>query len=217
MSNKSTWVLSAILILAALLAGVLLWNQMPEQMASHWNEHDQVNGYISRFWGLYLVPLMMVGLTLLFLAIPSIDPLKANIKEFRGIFNIFIVLFNAYMLYVHALTLAWNLGHTGFSMGAMMMPAVGLLFILIGLGIRKAKRNYFIGIRTPWTLSSDIVWEKTHRLGSWLFVGAGALTFLGIAFPQQTLAILMISILGAALITVVYSYIIFKQEEKKNS
>jgi uncharacterized membrane protein len=87
----------------------------------------------------------------------------------------------------------------------------------MGFMLRKAKRNYFIGIRTPWTLANDVVWDKTHSLGSKLFIAAGFLTFLGIAFPQKTFAILMVSILGATLITVVYSYIIFRQEEKKNS
>ncbi len=217
MSTKTSIILSAVLILVVILAGVFLWSRLPDPMASHWNEADQVDGYMGKFWGAFLLPVMMVGLTLLFLAIPSIDPLKKNIADFRGWFNVFIVLFNLFMAFVHGLTLAWNLGHTGIRMSVAMVPAMGLLFILIGLMIRKAKRNYFIGIRTPWTLANDVVWEKTHRLGSKLFIAAGILTLLSLLFPDKAFVILMVSVLGASLIAVVYSYLVFRQEEKKNT
>lgn len=217
MKTKTTLIISIILILISILAGVLLWNRLPEQMASHWNEQDQVDGTMSRFWGVFLLPLMTIGLTLLFFAIPSIDPLKSNIARFRGAFNLFILVFLVYMLYVHGLTLAWNLGVQDFKFTSALLPAMGLLFIFIGFMIRKAKRNYFIGIRTPWTLANEVVWDKTHALGSKLFIAAGLLTFLGVIFPQKAFPILMVSILGATLITVVYSYIVFRQEEKKAS
>jgi len=96
-----------------------------------------------------------------------------------------------------------------------MIPAIGLLFIFVGLMLNKAKRNYFIGIRTPWTLANDVVWQKTHRLGSKLFILAGILTLLGLLFPDQAFWILMIAVLGATLIVLVYSFLAFKQEEKK--
>ncbi len=215
MSNKLSMTLSLVIILAAVLAGVLLWNQLPQQMASHWNDADQVNGYMGKFWGIFMVPVMMAGLTLLFFAIPSIDPLRQNIRDFRGLFNIFIVLFNVFLAYVYALTLAWNMGHTGFHMSLMIVPPIGLLFILIGLGLRKAKRNYFIGIRTPWTLSSDEVWEKTHKLGGLLFAAAGVVTLLGIAFPKQSFFLLILSIVAASLISVIYSYLLYRHLENK--
>ena len=87
MSTKTTLILSAALILAAILAGVLLGSQLPDPMASHWNEADQVDGYMPRVWGTFMIPLMMTGLTLLFLLIPVIDPLKRNVAEFRGWFD----------------------------------------------------------------------------------------------------------------------------------
>jgi len=212
MSTKTAIIISALLIIVISLAGLLLWNNFPDQMASHWNEQDQVDGYMSKFWGVFMVPLLMAGLTLLFLAIPHIDPLKKNIADFRGVFNIFIVLFNVFMAFIHALTLAWNLGHTGFRMSIVMLPAMGLLFIFIGILIRKAKRNFFIGIRTPWTLSSDRVWDETHRLGSKLFIAAGVITFIGILFPDQAFILLMVSVIAASLISVLYSYLVWRRE-----
>ena len=142
-------------------------------MASHWGVNDQVNGTMSRFWGAFLMPLMSLAMLGLFLLIPAIDPLKANIAQFRGPFNLFIVLMIVFLTYVHGLTIAWNLGYTGFQMSTALLPAMGLLFIFVGYMLAKAKRNFFIGIRTPWTLSSDTVWDKTHALGSKLFIASG--------------------------------------------
>jgi uncharacterized membrane protein len=214
MSTKTTLTISIVLILIGTLAGILLWNQLPGQVASHWNEYDQVNGYMSKFWGVFLMPAITTGMLLLFLAVPSIDPLKANIQKFRETFNTFIALIIAFMVYIHGLTLAWNVGYTGFRMSSAMLPAMGLLFIFMGLLISKAKRNFFIGIRTPWTLSSDRVWDETHRVGGKLFIGAGVLALIGAFFPDYAIWFIMVPVLGAALFSVIYSYIIFQAEPK---
>jgi uncharacterized membrane protein len=184
-------------------------------MASHWDANDQVNGYMSKFWGVFLMPLMTAGLFLLFIAIPNIDPLKANIARFREAFNLFIVLFVGFMVYIYFLTLLWNLGNTGFNMSEAMLPALGLLFFFIGSLMRKTKRNFFIGIRTPWTLSSDTVWDETHRVGSVLFMIAGALAFLG-SFVGGNTAIwfIFVPIMVSVLITLVYSYVLYQREIK---
>jgi uncharacterized membrane protein len=215
MSSRNTIIVASILILLATLVGVALWPRLPDPMASHWDINDQVNGYMSKFWGVFLMPLMTAGLFLFFLAIPKIDPLKANIAAFRDAFNLFIVLFVGFMVYIYFLTLLWNLGYTGFNMSNAMLPALGILYLFVGYMLRKAKRNFFIGIRTPWTLSSDRVWEETHRVGSVLFMIAGGLAFLG-AFLGGTAAIwfVMIPILASVLITLVYSYILYQREIK---
>ena len=213
MSTRTTTILVLLMILGATVAGLLLWNRLPEQMASHWNINDEVDGYMSKFWGVVMVPLIALGMFGLFLLVPGIDPLKANIAQFRESFNLFIVLLVAFMLYIYGLTLAWNLGYTGFKMSASMLPAIGLLFIFIGFMLRQAKRNFFIGIRTPWTLSSDRVWEKTHQIGSTLFMLAGALALIGSFFGGMTAFwMLMIPIFGSTIFLVIYSYVLYKQE-----
>jgi uncharacterized membrane protein len=203
------------MIIAATLGGLLLWNQLPDPMASHWNVNDQVDGYMPRFWGVFLLPLIALGMFVLFLVIPSIDPLKANIAQFREAFNLFIVLMVAFMIYIHGLTLAWNVGYTGFKMSGAMLPALGLLFIFIGFMLRQAKRNFFIGIRTPWTLSSDRVWEATHRLGAVLFMISGALAFLG-SFFGGTIAFWMMfaPIIGSTIFLLIYSYVLYQREAR---
>lgn len=215
MSTRATLILSLILILAATLAGLLLWSRLPDQMASHWNENDQVDGYMSKFWGVFLMPLVTVGMLVLFLVIPSIDPLKANIAQFRGAFNLFIALMIAFMIYMHGLTLAWSLGYQNFKMSMAMLPFIGLLFIFIGYMLRQAKRNFFIGIRTPWTLSSDRVWDKTHQFGSILFMASGVFTIIGGFFGGMTAFWLMfVPLIGSSLFLVIYSYILYRDETK---
>jgi len=213
MSTRTTTILVLVMIIGATLAGLLLWGRLPEQMASHWNFNDQVDGYMSRFWGVFMVPLITLGMFVLFLVIPSIDPLKANIAQFREAFNLFIVLMVVFMLYIYGLTLAWNLGYTDFKISTSILPAIGLLFIFIGFMLRRAKRNFFIGIRTPWTLSSDQVWNKTHQLGSILFMASGALAVVGSFFGGTTAFwMLMIPIFGSTIFLVIYSYILYRRE-----
>lgn len=215
MTTRTTTLVVLLLILIATATGLLLWNQLPDQMASHWNVNDEVDGYMPKVWGVFLMPLVTLGMFLLFLVIPNIDPNKANIAEFRESFNLFIVLFVVFMLYIHGLTLAWNLGYAGFRLSTMLLPVMGLLFIFIGFMLRRAKRNFFIGIRTPWTLSSDTVWEKTHRLGAVLFLASGALAFIGGLFGGITAFwMLFIPLISSTLFLVVYSYVLYQRETK---
>jgi uncharacterized membrane protein len=215
MSTRTTTTVVLLMIVAATFAGLLLWNRLPEQMASHWNINDQVDGYVSRFWGLFMLPLISLGMFLLFLIIPNIDPLKVNIAQFREVFNLFITLITGFMLYIHALTLLWSLGYTSFGMSRAILPALGLLFIFIGTMLRKAKRNFFIGIRTPWTLSSDKVWDETHRLGAVLFMISGALAFIGAFFGGTTAFwLFFVPLMGSTVFLVIYSYVLYKQEAK---
>ena len=215
MSTRITLIVSLVLIVAATLVGILLWNQLPEQMASHWDVNDQVNGYMPKFWGLFLMPLVTLGMLALFLIIPEIDPLKANITQFREVFNLFIALIIGFMIYVHGLTLAWSLGYHNFKMSMAMLPFMGLLFIAIGFMLRKAKRNFFIGIRTPWTLSSDRVWDETHRLGATLFMVSGALAVVGGFFGGiVAFWMLFVPLIGSTLFLLVYSYVLYRRETK---
>ena len=213
MSTRTTLIITLILIAAQAVFSIAVYNQLPVQMASHWGVNDQVNGFISRFWGAFLVPLLSLVMLGLFLLIPGIDPHKANIAQFRGAFNLFIVLMTAFLTYVQGLTIAWNLGYTGFQMSAALLPALGLLFIFAGYMLAKAKRNFFIGIRTPWTLSSDTVWDKTHALGSKLFIASGIIALFG-GFFGGTIAmlLLLIPLLGSAVFLIFYSYFLYRQE-----
>jgi uncharacterized membrane protein len=211
MTTRTTTILSISLIAVALLAGVLLWNRLPDPVPSHWNAAGEIDGYTSKFWGIFLTPIVTIVLLGLFLVIPHIDPLKANIAKFIGFFNAFILVFVAYMLYVHALTLFAALG-VPFNMTVMLIPVVGLLFIGVGYMLSKAKRNFFIGIRTPWTLSSETVWDETHKLGSKLFMLGGAVTILSAFLGENGIWLLLAAMLLAAFVPSLYSYILWRRE-----
>ncbi len=214
MSTRTTLIVTLVLVVVAMAFSLTVYNRLPDPMASHWNINDQVNGYMPRFWGAFLMPIISVVMLGLFLLIPSIDPLKANIAKFREAFNAFIVLIMVFLLYIHLLSLLWNLGFQNFKMSLTLLPAVGLLFVFAGWMMRKAKRNFFIGIRTPWTLSSDHVWDETHRVGSWLFIAMGIITMFTAFLGQAGMYVMFGVILVGVLVPVIYSYVLYQQETK---
>ena len=201
------------LILMSFLIGVCLYSQMPEKMASHWNSKGEVDDYMPRFWALFLMPILSFGLFLLFLLVPKIDPLKQNIEKFRKYYDGFIVLIIGFLFYVYLLTIFWNLGFR-FNMAQLMMPALGALFYYCGVLIENAKRNWFIGIRTPWTLSSEMVWDKTHKLGGKLFKIAGIIALFGIILESYAFIFLIIPVIFISIYLIAYSYFEFQKEIK---
>jgi len=201
------------MILLSFLIAIYFYPQMPEKIASHWNSQGQVNGYMSKFWGLFLMPFISIALFLLFIIIPKIDPLKKNIEKFRKYFDLLIIFIFIFLFYIYTLTILWNLGIT-FNMTLAMVPALGILFYFVGIVTEKAKRNWFIGIRTPWTLSSDIVWNKTHKIGGKLFKIAALIAFSGLFFPKYAILLVIVPVILVALYTIVYSYFEYKKQKK---
>jgi uncharacterized membrane protein len=213
MNTRTSTLIVIILIALATIAGIALYNQLPESMASHWNFMGQADGFSSRLWGAFLSPLIAAGLYLLFLIIPEIDPLKVNIAKFRSMYNTFIVLVIGFMLYLHALTLVWNLGYR-FEMGRMLTPGIGLILFFAGVLIGHSKRNWFIGIRTPWTLSNDKVWDETHRLGAVLFKVCGGFALLGSFLNFDDWWIILIPIILSVMVLIPYSFALYRRELK---
>ena len=202
-----------IIILFSFGLAAYFYPYMPAKMASHWNAAGEVDGYMSKCWALYLMPSITVLMYFMFLLIPKIDPLKKNIEKFRPYFDWFVLLMVVFLFYIYLLTIAANLGYA-FNMTTMMLPALGVLFIYIGFLVENAKRNWVIGIRTPWTLSSEKVWDKTHKLGARLFKAAGMLTFIGLVFQPYAIWIVLGSALIAGLYPVIYSYFEYQKEVK---
>lgn len=201
------------IILISFAIGIYYYPQMPEKLASHWNAQGQVNGYMSKFWGLFLMPIISVGMLLLFILIPRIDPLKSNIQQFRKYFDGFVVLIMVFLFYLYILTIFWNSGYT-FNMITFLSPAFAILFYYTGILIENAKRNWFIGIRTPWTMSSDKVWDKTHKVGGKLYKITGVVTLLAIFFETYAIYIIVVPLIMVSIYTVVYSYFEYQKEIK---
>ena len=208
--RKSEIIMLGIIVLSFVIA-FYFYPQMPAEMASHWNARGEVDGYLPRFWGLFLLPLFSIGLLLLFMVIPKIDPLKANIEKFRKIYDGFVTLIIAFMFYIYILTLLWNLG-IEYGMNIGIIPAIGVIFYASGILMENAKRNWFVGIRTPWTLSSERVWNKTHKIGGKLFKISGVIVFFGLFFIDYAIFFIIIPIFTLTGYLIVYSFVEYQKE-----
>jgi uncharacterized membrane protein len=213
---KKTNIIIFLIIVASFAVGAYFYPRFPEKVASHWNAQGEVDGYMGRFWGLFLMPIISVIMWLMFILIPKIDPMKKNIEKFRKYFNAFIVFIMFFLFYIYLLTIAWNMGIRFDIVRAIIFP-IAILFYFAGVLMNHAERNWFIGIRTPWTLSSDNVWKKTHQLGAKLFKVAGVIALIGLFFPEIALWLAIIPALLFSVYTFVYSYFEHKKEEKNNS
>jgi len=212
MNNKTTWIILAILTAASLVMGLAVYGMLPDQVASHWNARGEADGYSSALSGVLLLPAIMLAVAVLLMFIPVIAPLKENIAAFREDYNAMVIALAGFLIYVHILTLLFNLG-VDFKMNSLLAPGMGGLFFMMGELIGKARRNFFAGIRTPWTLSSDSVWKKTHERAAMGYKVAGALTLLAILIPQWAFFFIIGPIMAVSLYAVVYSYLEFEREK----
>ncbi len=216
MKAKTVIIWAIIITLIMVAIGLILEPRLPNPMAIHWDENGQPNGYGSHFLGLWLVPLMTVGLTLLLLGVPYIDPLKKNIDKFRKEYYTFILFFVFFFFYLHVVSLLYNLG-VRINMVSLMIPGFAAFFYYIGVMMGKAKRNYFIGVRTPWTLADDEVWDQTHQIGGKGFQLSAILTLLGVFFPSAAIWVMLIPVMVVSVFTIVYSYVIYRKKHPMNS
>ncbi len=206
--------ISWLVVVAALVLSLVFFGQVPDRVDSHWDEQGRVNGSMPRFWGMFLMPLMMAGVTILMIFLPKIDPLNPNFTGFQNYYYGFILVFNVFMLLVHAYMILWNAQIIQFTPNIMVSIGTGLILYASGVLIQHAKRNWFAGIRTPWTLSSETVWDKTHHLGGYLFKAAGILIFFSVFVPKLAVWLILASSLGISAVTVGYSYIVYRQEQR---
>lgn len=216
MKPTRTEIAGIAVILLSFAASLWFWPQMPEKMATHWGMKGQVNGYMPKFWGLFFVPILQLVLGLFLWVIPRIDPLKANIVKFQKYYNGFIVVLLLFMLAVHLQVLLWNTG-VKISPNRFIPVSLGILFFYIGILSQYSKPNWFVGIRTPWTLSSERVWEKTHKIGGKLFKMAGIITLTGMFFPRYAIWFILVPIIGMEFFTYVYSYLEYRKEARTRS
>lgn len=201
-----------ILLSFAISAGI--YNQMPDKLATHWNEKGEVNGYSNKFMGLFFLPILMVGIFLLIKFIPKLDPLRKNIKSFEKDYDLFILFMILFFLAIHIISILWNLGYQ-INMNLIITPLFAALFFYIGIFLKKTKRNWFIGIRTPWTISNDKVWEKTHNLGSKLFKLSALISLVGLIFLNYAIFFIIVPVITFSIYIVIYSYFEYKKLKKK--
>ncbi|HVM76569.1 MAG TPA: SdpI family protein [Candidatus Paceibacterota bacterium] len=209
--RKSEWILFCIVI-ASILTAVFFYPQLPPVVASHWDAAGQVNGYMTKGWGVAIFPIIIGILFALFFAIPRIDPRRENIEKFRRYFDYLAIVIFFLFYYFFLLFLFWNLG-VRFNFTISIVPALSLLFWVVGMIMPYVEQNWFIGVRTPWTISSKTVWKKTHKAAGIWFEAAAIIGLLGIAFPRYAIWFIVMPIIVVAIGLVVYSYVLYEREQ----
>jgi uncharacterized membrane protein len=206
-----------LIVAAAFIASAVVYPRLPQTMPTHWSVNGQPNDWSNRLWGAWMIPLFLVGMWALFRFLPVIDPRGRNYAKFAGTFEGIITSVMLFMLGLHILVLRAALGHP-INMGRVLPIGLGTLFIVIGNLLPRARPNWFVGLRTPWTLSSDRVWEKTHRFGGRVFVAGGVLMLLAAFFSAQWAHVILFSvILICSAGVLVYSYVEWRREQQPAS
>ena len=212
MRSTHRFLLAGTFVAGATAAGVLAAPSLPDQMVVHWNAAGEPDGTLSKPVALALVPALAAGLLGLFAGLPHVDPRAENVAAFRPSYDWFVVAFTAFLAAVHGGIVAYNLGYA-FDFVALLLVALAGLSYAVGVVLAHAERNWFVGIRTPWTLESEAVWRRTHRLGGRLFKLTAVLSLAGLAFGEYAVYFLLVPTLLTAATTVVYSYVLYERLE----
>lgn len=210
---KRNHVFSLIILAVIALSSIVFYPVMPEKMASHWNGAGIADGFTSKAGALAIIPIIAIACFSILIFLPRLDPLKKNFKAFESAYEKFVVTFLIFMLYLHFLILAANAG-VALNMVQWLVPAFAFLSFMIGWLLPQVKRNYFVGIRTPWTLHSDEVWNETHKRGGNLFMFAGIVTLIGIFVPKFAIWFILVPLVGVAIYTLAYSYFVWKRKKR---
>ena len=204
--NLKVLILTTVVMLLPILAGIILWNQLPEQMPTHWNASGEVDGWSGKAFAVFGLPLIMVAAQWLCMLGTAADPKRKNHSE--KVLHLVLWIIPALSVVLHAVTYATALGHA-VPMEVVMPILIGLIFTIIGNYMPKCKQNYTIGIKIPWTLDNEENWNRTHRFAGWLwtFCGIGIICtgFFGGFWVFLPITLLMV------IAPIIYSYVLHRK------
>ncbi len=207
-----------LLIIAAMFAlAAWAWPQLPDKLPVHWNIKGEVDGYGNKFVGLLLLPIIVAGIYVMMLALPRFDPGRRNYENFATTYAMIRLSFAAFMCLIYVFIVLAAFG-AKFNMTSIIMPAVGLLLIVLGNFMSKIRPNWFVGVRTPWTLSSKLSWDKTHRLAGWLFIFMGLLMVV-VGYVQTTWMLFTMLVFNGVCVAwlFIYSYLVYRSDPNRTS
>ena len=202
-----------LIVVAAVVASLLVYPTLPARVVTHWDIKGNPNGWSSRFWGAWLMPVFLAAVWGFMRVMPAIDPKGRNYAKFGSAFEGIIISIMVFLLGLHIIVLRSAMGYP-VAMQRVLPLGMGALFVVMGNLLPRARPNWFVGIRTPWTLSSDRVWEKTHRFGGKIFVAGGLLILLAALFaPQWAHITLFLIVAACAAAVLIYSYVEWRREK----
>jgi uncharacterized membrane protein len=203
------------MIAAMFVLAAVMWPAAPDQIPVHWNWAGQPDRFGGRFEGLLGLPLAAAGIYALLLFLPRLDPRRKNYAAFAAPFAIIRTAVVALLLGIDAIVLLWIRGHR-MHLNTVLAAEIGLALVVMGNYLPKVKSNWFVGVRTPWTLTSEASWRQTHRLAGWLFTLGGLLTFITALVRPDVAPAVMIGVLAASAgASVVYSYFAWKNDPER--
>lgn len=203
---KMSLIAGSILTISPSLAGIVLWNQLPEKIATHFDQHNLANGWSSKPEAVFGIPFLLLLVHLLCVIATANDPKRKNIN--RRIFNMILWLVPMVSVItcmsIYALALGMDI-----DIGMVVNIMVGIMFIVLGNYTHKVKQNYTVGIKLPWTLHSEENWNRTHRMAGWVLIVSGVL-FLINSMLLKTEVVLVV-VLMAVFMPMIYSFILYKK------
>lgn len=204
-------VISLVFVATAFIVAAVLYPSLPEQIPTHWNASGEVDGYMKKPGGVLIMPAMALITYVIMKVIPVISPKGFRTDKFSDVIAVLQVTLVGFMSIVAVLVLLEARG-LNVRINEMIIAGTGLLFVIIGNYLGKVRKNFFIGIRTPWTLASDEVWNRTHRIGGKLFMLSGVIIWIGALLGLPLTWTVGVAV-GLVLIPVVYSYFLYRRIE----
>lgn len=211
--NKKKLILTSIIILLPIVIGMILWNKLPDKLPTHWNSAGEIDGWSSKAFAVFGLPGFLFAVHWVCVLASSADPKKQNIEG--KVLNIvlwicpIISVLGAVLMYGAALGME-------FRVEKIIPLLVGVVFIVIGNYLPKCKQSYTMGIKLPWTLNDEENWNRTHRLGGKLWVACGVVIILSMFLPNKFMVVIFLSVVAVAVfVPTVYSYLIFREKEKR--
>lgn len=204
---------SLIIIVLSFFIGAFSYAYMPDLMPTHWNAQGEIDGYMDKFWGLFFLPVISLGIFALFIYLPKFEPRKNNLEAFKDYYEGIALTTVGFLFYIYVLSILAALEYE-FNMVQMMAPGFAVLLYYIGITLQRTKSNFFVGIRTPWTISDDTVWEKTHNIGGKLFKVSGIISLFGAFFKEIAIILILAPILAVTIFVFIYSYLEYRKIHK---
>lgn len=215
MNTKPLLIVNTILIVAMLGLSMWAWPSIADdaRLPVHFNLDGVADRFGSKAEALLALPVVSGGLTLLFLGLPYLDPRRKNLERSAKLWNAAAIGVVLMIAGLHVFLVLTALGHD-LRIGDFMLPGIAGLFVLLGNYLGKSRSNWFAGVRTPWTLSSEYAWEKTHRWAGRLFVLTGVVTLLAWLFASQQVAVyvMIAAITATSLASIVLSYVFWRND-----
>lgn len=204
-----------LLVATILLAGYGI-TTFDGEIAVHFDQNGEANEYMPVIPGMLFIPGLAIIVSLLFLYLPRIDPLGTNYESFESLFEDLKVLMAGIFLYTQGMIVAWNMGYQ-YDPTILILPIIVAAYYLTGEIMEKADRNWFIGIKTPWTLSSDTVWKKTHKTTAPLLKAAAVIAFGALLRPEYSIYFYAVPACAIALFATIYSYWAYREEKREST